>query len=475
DFGTVVQLSSFSLSNEGDTIRLLDPDGQTIDAVAYLRSWHETGKDEGGFSLERINPSSPCLLGSSNWTSSNAPLGASPGSPNTVLDESQTDRRGPRLIKAYSAANAPNEVQLFFDEALDENSVVLALDFSISPELSPVSASLEPPLYNSVRLDFTTDMSPATTYEIEIGDSVADCVNNSIDTSNTARFALPEAVEPLDIILNEVLYNPETGGSRFVELFNRSSKVIDVIDLHLAKRNEFGNLAFQTFPEDPCLIFPGDYLVLTPSPEDIRNRYFTQNPNAFLSMDVPTYDDREDAVVLLSTGSLIIDELQYTRDFHNELLDDFNGVSLERISPDALTQADASWHSAAAAVGFATPTYENSQIMPTAAPGDSPIRLAETTISPDNDGFQDVLLINYQTEQAGFVANLNIYDARGRLIKNLTENEILASSGQIKWDGTTNDREKARIGIYILWGELIHPDGTVIGVKESLVVAGRLD
>lgn len=475
-FGATAMLSTFSLSNSGDTIQLIDPSGQTIDAVAYLNAWHDAGRNEGGFSLERINPNIPCLNGSQNWVTSQAALGGTPGSQNSTFDETERDEIGPELVKAYINVNVPDQLQLFFNEAIDETSAIDPnnYDFGTS-DFSIIDIELEAPLNNSVRIYFSNPISESVIYEVQIANELSDCIGNLITTENTARFALSQNVEPLDIVLNEILYNPEVAGSRFIELYNRSTKVIDVIELHLAKRNEDGNFASQTFPEEACLLFPGDYLVLTPSPEDILNRYVAENPAAFLTMDVPSYDDKEDAVLLMTTGSVIIDELQYNADFHNELLDDFNGVSLERIDPDRLTQSDDNWHSAAQSVGFATPTYQNSQFVVAVAPDNQLLDIPIKTVSPDGDGFQDVLLINYQTEQTGFLANFKIFDAKGRLIKDLVQNELLANTGTLKWDGSTNDEVKARIGIYILWGELTHPDGTVNGVKETIVVAGRLE
>ena len=46
---------------------------------------------------------------------------------------------------------------------------------------------------------------------------------------------------------------------------------------------------------------------------------------------------------------------------HNKLLNDFKGVSLERINPSMPTNQSSTWQSAAQAAGFATPTYRNSQ------------------------------------------------------------------------------------------------------------------
>ncbi|MEM9820931.1 MAG: lamin tail domain-containing protein [Bacteroidota bacterium] len=475
-FGEVVMLPSFSLSNEGDTLQLMDPSGLTVDAVAFLRSWHDDGKSDGGFSLERINPNTPCLLGNNNWKSSSAPLGGTPGTINSVFDEQNSDTTGPDLIKAYVSRERPDQVRLFFSEALEELSAINPDNYQLDAELEIVDLQLEAPLYNSVLIQFLDPIEALTIYELTLSNAIDDCLGNPIGANNQARFALAQDIEPFDIVLNEILYDPETGGSRFVEIYNRSDKVIDAFDLILAKRNELGDISFLSPISEPCLLFPDQYLVLTPSPEDIQSRYFAENPAAFLTTDVPTYDDRQDAVVLTTSGAVLVDELQYQRDFHNELLDNPEGVSLERINPDGITQSDDNWHSAAASVGHATPSYQNSQFVANPLnPGSERISLPSKTVSPDDDGFEDILLINYQTDTPGFLATLNIYDARGRLVRQLVRNELLASQGSFKWDGTNEDQTKARIGIYVLWGSLTHPDGTKEEIKESIIVAGRLD
>ena len=47
----------------------------------------------------------------------------------------------------------------------------------------------------------------------------------------TCRFGLPDYVQPKDIVINEILYDPLPGGSDFVELYNKSNKIIDLKNL----------------------------------------------------------------------------------------------------------------------------------------------------------------------------------------------------------------------------------------------------
>ena len=63
----------------------------------------------------------------------------------------------------------------------------------------------------------------------------------------------------------------------------------------------------------------------------------------------------------------------------------------------------------------------------------------------------------------------------GRQIKQIAANELLASEGVYKWDGTTGDGQKARLGIYVVWAELFTTEGQVEQFKETCVLAGKLD
>ncbi len=169
-----------------------------------------------------------------------------------------------------------------------------------------------------------------------------------------------------------------------------------------------------------------------------------------------------------------IDSYNYNEDQHYAFIDDVDGVSLERIDPDGSSNAASNWHSAASVVGFATPTYQNSQYFQFERDAATVISLPLTTFSPDGDGFDDFLLVDYETEGAGWSSNVKIFDSKGRLIKDLVQSELLESTGTLKWDGETNDGIKAPMGIYILWVELFNTEGDTQHFKETFVLAGQL-
>lgn len=54
------------------------------------------------------------------------------------------------------------------------------------------------------------------------------------------------------------------------------------------------------------------------------------------------------------------------------------------------------------------------------------------------------------------------------------QNELLGTSGTFSWDGTTENNEKGRIGIYIIFVEVFDLEGDVKSFKKTCVLAGHL-
>jgi hypothetical protein len=148
-------------------------------------------------------------------------------------------------------------------------------------------------------------------------------------------------------------------------------------------------------------------------------------------------------------------------------------VSLERIDPIGISNDENNWHSAAEAIGFGTPGGKNSQYYPSVS--DGVFSFTSSTISPDNDGFEDVLQVNYEMNESGLLGTFTIYDDRGRLVKRLLKSELLGTSGTFNWDGVTDENVKASIGTYVAVFEAFAIDGGLIYNKtKAFVVAGKL-
>ena len=456
-----------SLTNTGQTLTLKDPQG------TYTDYWYlDAVKKDGGYSLEQIDPTNPCE-GMTNWQGSNSVDGGTPGTQNSVY-ASNPDNTPPQVLRV--GVIAVDTIQLFFNEPLDSASMInpalYAIDNSIG---NPTLVQVIAPDFKSVRLTLGTILSIGTIYTITVNNAITDCVGNALGTDNSARFAIPEPASPNDIVINEILFNPVSPGVDFVEIYNRSNKVIDLKTISISEYDTITNAISgpETISADGYLIFPQEYILLSENGAFVQTQFATTNPEGFLDVaNLSTMND-DGGTVCLSTATDIIDNFKYYDNMHFGLLNVTEGISLERIDFDRLTQDRTNWHSAAEAVGFATPAYKNSQYSDAGETEDA-IEITPEIFSPDEDGMNDVVNINYHFDIPGFVANVNVYDSKGRIVKHLIQSELLGVKGTFSWDGINDDREKARIGIYIFYFEVFDLSGTVKHYKKTCVLAGKL-
>jgi hypothetical protein len=474
-FGNVLGLTSFpSLNNDGDDLKLYDVNSNIIDQIVYDPTlYHDVSKQDGGWSIERINPDFTCT-NPLNWKASINSNGGTPGSINSV-DGDFSDTQSPSLLRALVID--ATHVKVFFDEAMNAATLSNTSTYSIDNGIGTPSAVSVQPDFTAAALTVTTNIVHGIIYKLAVTNSISDCAGNILSGTDSVRFAIPDSAEASDIIINEILFNPlPEYNYDFVELYNRSDKIIDLGSLRIASINSVDNsiIDIQVISSEGYLIFPGDYVALTESPETIKNHYATTNPGGFLKVEtMPAFNDDEDAVVITNSSLFRMDQFNYSEKYHFPLINDPEGISLERISFNRPTQDSSNWHSAAETVGFATPAYENSQHAEVVDDG-SEVSVEPEVFSPDNDGNDDVVNINYHFGEPGYTANLKIFDAKGRLIIQLIKNELLGIEGAFTWNGITDDNLKAKVGIYVIYLEVFNETGTVKKFKKPLVLASRL-
>lgn len=455
-----------ALNNDGDALVLQDDNANTIDAVSYALSWYQDGvKDDGGWTLEQIDPTSPCS-GAANWRASNAPAGGTPGAQNSIYSI-VPDTEAPSLV----SVQVPDEMTLevVFSEAMDASSLVGGA-YIITPTIA--TGAVTPNGTNGALIELLQPLITGTVYTLVVED-VSDCPGNLIGVANTATFALPEPVEPGDVVINEVLYDPIVGGSDFVELYNRSQKTLSVQGWLMANESN-GAIGNPTPINSGLLLLPGEYVVITANAANIAAVYPQSHVDRFVENTLPSYNNGEGTVVLQAPDGTTLDLFRYDDDLHFRLVNNPEGYSLERVDPDRPTSDDTNWQSAADLAGRATPGYRNSQFAETPeASGDMTIDPA--IFSPDNDGYQDVLTVAYRFDAPGFVGNMTIYDIAGREVRHLMENQLLGTEGAISWDGILDGGSLARMGPYIVVLEVYDIDGNVEKFKQTVTLAHRLD
>ena len=474
-FGKVSGIAGFPvLTNTGKTLILKNTKNHIISSVTYSDKWYKDDyKSEGGWSLEQIDPANPCG-GMANWRASADNMGGTPGRANSVLGENP-DFSPPGIRKAVIEGD--NRLMVFFTEPCDSLTVLVKGNYVADHGFgNPDSVQLVAPHYSEALLFFGKPFLPKIIYTIELGNGIYDCAGNSSDNFNIINFGLPENPDSFDIIINEILFNPLLDGVDFVEIYNRSEKIIDLQLLNLATRDMKTNKikSICPFSEEPALLFPSEYLAVTIDIPKLQEQYYFADPGALLQIsDMPSFSNGEGKVILTDKRQQVLDEFVYNEDMHFPLLNLAEGVSLERINFDNPTNRESNWHSAAEDAGFGTPGYLNSQYSEYNE-SEKEIWLVPEVFSPDNDGVDDIVQIHFAFKDPGHVASVYIFDAKGRIIRHLIRNELLSVEGLVSWDGLDNIDQKAPIGIYLVYVEIFDLKGNIRIYKKTCVLAGRL-
>ncbi|TKC04735.1 hypothetical protein FA048_18805 [Pedobacter polaris] len=364
-------------------------------------------------------------------------------------------------------------VEAVFSERLQPASALMASNYSTS--LGTPIAVTATSNANVYKLTFASPL-PSGGYKLTVT-NVKDLKGNQIGTANTASFfyVKPYILKKGDVLISEVLSNPKTGGVDFIEIYNNTNQILDLKELQLANIDATGSPANIKNVSSTSVYMPAKtYWVLTTSPTVVKQQYNTKFLDQFIQMSsLPTFNNDKGSVVLLGTNGLL-EQFDYNEGMHIALLQDGDGVSLERVSFTREANAYGNFKSAAQATGFATPTFKNSQEEDINLLK-SKVSLAHKTFSPDGDGFEDLLQIDYSFVNNGNFATVNIYTDRGVLVRKLERNTSIATAGNFSWDGLTDAGKKSRVGIYIVKFDAFALNGKMESFKETCVLAAKLN
>jgi len=471
--GPTISVTSFpSLDNTAGILILKSSTNEIIHSISYSDSWYKNPlKKQGGWTLEMIDSHNPCG-GGNNWKSSIDNSGGTPGKKNSVGAEN-LDQSKPKLLRAFALDSL--RLVLVFDEPMDSLKAALKENYTIDGGIGiPLFASALAPLFDRIIINLANPLVRNKIYSLKVS-SVADCVGNRIDKSNdTTQVGLSEQALKNDVVINEILFNPTPSATDYVEIYNRSNKILDLRQLYIANRNTTGTIGnLVQLSAESNLIFPKEFRVITASVAMVKSNYIVLNKEAFLEIEsMPSFNDDRGTVVILNSQGEITDELTYNEKWHFKLIDNFEGVALERVNYNALTQSAENWHSAATATGYGTPTYKNSQYHSNdGLVGE--IRLSPEIFSPDNDGQDDFATMGYHFPEPGYIANITIFNAMGRPIRYLQKNSLCGTTGTFLWDGLGEKNQLLAVGVYIIFTEIFNLKGIKKQFKNEIVLARR--
>jgi hypothetical protein len=385
---------------------------------------------------------------------------------NISLRPFEEDSEGPELVRI----NIPeaDRVALTFNKALDNSSALNPENYTIDNGIIIVE-NVQANTAAGVTLSLNQSLSSSRTYTLSIN-GVSDLFGNEA-TQDTFLF-YPRPAKQGDLLLSEILADPETGISEFIEVYNPTNDFLNLQGITIFNIDRNISRVIQNY----SVIDPNDYLAITDNIEAIKDFYNPPQDANFLRNDIPGMNIASGNVSLFAAdGSLpAIDSFNYRNDMHNPFIRRTKGVSLERIDFGLDTNSPGVWQSASSLSNFATPGYKNSNNISNEV-SEEEFFLVKKTFSPNNDGMDDVLLLRYNLNEPGFLANIRVFDSNGNMVKILSQNELLGTEGLITWNGENESGMVERIGIYILAGEVFNSNGIVKSLKRVCVLADFLD
>ena len=466
-WGKTIGLTNFpTLNNAADMITLKNGDHLTIDSINYDIGWYrDADKQEGGWTLELIDPGNPCGE-ADNWTASENPKGGTPGYKNSVF-ANKPDLTEPKLLSVFP--ESPTRLALVFDEKLDPTSVSLE-NFIIQPTIDISKAFFNDISLKAIKLDVYQDLVTRKVYVLD-AKNIRDCNSNRM-TPASLNFGLSEKADSLDVVVNEILFNPRVGGVDFVEVFNSSPKFLNLKNWKIGNYIDGVPTNISVLFTKDILLYPHGFTVFTTDPLIVKSQYPPSIVENIFKAPIPGLQDDKGSVVIQDDAGKIMDEVTYSKEWHSIFIKKDEGVSLERIDATILTNNKANWTSAGAAAGFATPGFSNSHFRAESEIDEGDVSIVPEIFSP-NGGSNDFIQIQYRFDKGGWVANVRVYDQQERLQKTITNNETLGTEGFFRWDGDRDDGSKSRNGYYVVQFEVFNAFGSVKTFLKRVVVASR--
>lgn len=450
-----------ALSNDGSLLTFKNRQNHTVSFVEYSADWYasEPFKADGGWSLERRDPSNP-LSNASTWAASIDSRGGSPAEPNSIAC-SMPDELIP-CITSFGLSD-DRSVQIHFNKPMQGEPLELKRSIAVEGNMLKSLDWVEPHR-QTLNLYLTHPLD--STYTISIAFSDLQCVSGFLMPDTVISLALPRQAQYMDVIFNELMPSVSNGHSKFVELYNNSDFFLDLSRLMLSNRDADRNLTHSTiFCPASTILPPHHFAVVSPDTSAIHSPLGVNPQSIYLVSTLPSMPAAEGSLVLTDRSGSVIDEVHYSDSWHHPLLSDLHDTSLERIDPMAPTQSAQNWsscaintHNTAGWQNTLTLNLENTE-------SSRHFWLETTTFSPDNDGHDDHLIIHHSLPDIGYTITIHAYTRSGAHVALIADNQLSAPQGYTLWDGTNIQKVSIPSGLYILVLQATHPNGTKITQK----------
>lgn len=481
-----VYLSGFpSLNDDEDAVVIKNEDGITIDSLFYNETW---GGNEPGVSLERKDPES-ASNDASNWAS-NEGSGSSAGVQSSVFEPDETP---PQIL--FSKLQSDGTIFVAFTEFVNiDNASAFVneqpasiIDYS---ETDGNIVILENPVSGSAPSSAKAKGNASEPLSLTFTD-ITDFRGNA---NQELGVEISQPINPGTVVINEILYNPLANSddnlpdqTEYVELFNPSDYAVSLEGFFLHDEPDEDGEVRSLFPVSSQYkwIPAGAYVVVYAEDEapnfsesQLAEYFELENESDQFKVRIDrsslSLSNSDDAIYLADSTGTTIDSVFYDESWQNPNLFDTDGVALERIDPEGPSDDPSNW-SSSTRVNGGTPGEQNSIFQEAGSVSENTgITFTPNPFSPDDDGFEDNLFINYKLDESDYLLRVRIFDRYGREVRELADGLQAGFEGSLIWDGRTDDNRSNRVGIYIVLFEAYNSaNGSNVTFKKTVVLARK--
>lgn len=369
-FGGTMGFNGFrSISNSGIPLTLISPENIIISSVSFKTDWYTNpDKDNGGWSLEKIDPENICSR-ELNWKASISPAGGTPGRLNAVYKQNP-DTIAP--IVDFISQVSDRQIKLYFSEHIERSDLSI-FDFWLSDTGNPYSFFwVEED--KTIDLVFNEKLLNEHHYYLILNNLKDYCGN--VMNQDKLLFDVYDAVYQ-DLIFTEIMSDPSPPVSlpeaEYVEIYNRSGFEIELTGMRLKTGSGFGIIRRGR-------LLPKNYAVLI-SPND-QEKFKSGNIKYIECHSIKNIKNDGDTLSLYSTDGVLIDNVSFDKNWYDNEYKDEGGWSLEMIDLLNFCGNDENWTASGSNRG-GTPGSVNS--------------IDSVVIDTDAPELEKIFVINEQT------------------------------------------------------------------------------
>lgn len=286
------------------------------------------------------------------------------------------------------------------------------------------------------------------------------------------------ALQPGDLLINELMYYPNVGEKRYVEIYNNSGGDVFLYGLMLRHHSAALDVHREAMVQSHGILPDGGYAVVAADTASVSSVYGADADKMAHCPGLPALNTGKGYVVLLSAAGQQLDSVYYEKSMHSSILQSVRGVALERVSPDAASMDPGNWQSAQAEFNYATPGRRNSVAVdygyegehqdPEDGQGGEEVAVENRLICPGN--MDRAMCISLNFARRDVCVSASVYDDNGRPMRNLVTQEMAYQGYRLLWDGISDHGSICRVGIYVVVIKVWDPTGWSKTYKLPCVV-----